>query len=893
MPLFVFIESNTSGSGSTAIDRARERGLEVLFLTKDPSLYPFLEESLVSPVVIDTSDVNAIESQLKSELNVVGIWSTSEYYAWTAAKLAQARQLPCSNPEAIRICRDKGLLYQSLESAGIHCARTTVVCDSQDLSKLAPSVKFPVVIKPSEGSGSIQVRLVNSAEELIAYGDKIISQKTNERGLPRQTSLLIQEFVSGSEFSVEVVSLEDRIEVLGITRKHLGEMPYFVERGHDFPAVVEPDVAKSITDAVLDALQCVGYRFGPAHVECKYENGSTTIIEINPRLAGGMIPSLIERGLGIDVVGAMIDLYCGQPFTLHPTHHRHSAIRFAIATRSGFLHELTWADSIGEKCVNTTFVRTKEIGDHIWVHGDFRDRLGYLIADGPSSETYSWIDDAASQIILDIGSSHPQGDSTGRLQCALMSEALSIVRRPSDPARRQVELQRLVSIDCAHLNMLIQAGVLTSESARPILTEATRLMATGFGELLNAVAPRGLYSLYESQLVSRLGVSVAGVVHTARSRNDIQACLNKFESRDLFSSSYRALWRLRYALLQKARQTQADELPVFSQFQPAQPGNFSYYLLSFENALSRDQAAMCELIDSLNTSPMGACAGAGTDFPIQPQLTAELLGFSRTFETALDAIASRDLSLRLLSCLAVSGTNLSRLAQDFQLWTMGNQAMISLPDSLCGGSSIMPQKRNPYLLEIVKGYAISIAASLNHAIMSFQKTPFSNSIEVGSEGVSQCVAAAESFVDSCDLLRLMVQHATSNTDAMKRTASEGFVWATQMANEMTRKDSLNFHEAHRKLGTLISQSSIEAASPGELESGFQFGGFVDLAELRRQLQYGNGPGCLPKMFLNASTRLRRDSLVLPKLTGQWSLAECNLRSWTQSVIEGETPSDCK
>ncbi len=891
MSIFVFIESNTSGSGPAAIDRARERGLEVLFLTSNPSLYPFLDEKLVSPVVIDTSSLDEIECQLQSERDIVGVWSTSEYYSWIAAKLAQSRQLPCSNPEAVRICRDKSLLYKSLESAGIPCPKTTVVRDSQALAKLASRAKFPVVIKPAEGSGSFQARLVISANELITFGDEILAQTTNERGLPRQSTLLVQEFVSGSEFSVEVISLENRVEVLGITRKHLGELPHFVERGHDFPADIEPVAAESITDTVLRALQWVGYRFGPAHVECKYKNGSPTIIEINPRLAGGMIPALIQRSLGVDLVGALIDLYRGQPFTLQPKQHRHSAIRFAIANRSGFLHKLSWVDSVGEKGVSAMFVSNKDIGDEIFVRGDFRDRLGYLIADGPSNETFKWIDEAAAQFDLAIDSSRPYGESTGRLQRTLMPEALAIVRRTSDPDRRQVELQRLVSIDCAHLKMLIQTGILTIDSAKPVLAEVTRLAATGFGDLLDAIAPRGLYSLYESQLVSRLGVSVAGVVHIARSRNDIQACLNKFESRDLFSAAYRALWRLRFALLQKAQQTQADELPVFSQFQPAQPGNFSYYLLSLENALSRDQTAMCELMESLNTSPMGACAGAGTDFPIQPQMTADLLGFSRTFETALDAIASRDLSLRLLSCLAISGTNLSRLAQDFQLWTMGHEALIALPDSLCGGSSIMPQKRNPYLLEIVKGKVMNIAASLNHAIMAFQKTPFSNSIEVGTEGVSQCGSAAESFVDSCDLLRLMVQHASANSDAMEASARKGMVWATQMVNEMTRTDDLNFHEAHRKFGSFITQSGREDAYLGQLDSEVHFEEFDDLAYLRRELKYGNGPGCLSTMFSRASSRLRRDSSVLPKLHCQWSSAECNLRRWTQSVVDGEMTSD--
>lgn len=878
---FVFIESNTTGTGRACLQRARERGFRVLFLASRPELYPFLAEELVVPHIVDTTSADAISEVLMREGDLHGVMSTSEYFIEIAAEVAARFSLVAADAEAVRTCRHKGRCVRVLEEAGVNVPRTVEVTSLAALEALAPEMTFPVVMKPVSGSGSVGVRLISGAAELLTAGSRLLSAERNERGVPVPAGILVQQFIAGDEYSVEVFS----DHVLGVTKKHLGRPPFFVETGHDFPARVSAGLEQAIRSEVLRALRAVGYRSGPSHVEVRVaSDGRPTIIEVNPRLAGGMIPRAVEMATGIDLLGAVVDFFAGRSVDLAPVRDRRAAIRFFVAERPGTI-EAFHAPALDG--VDALFAPLKPVGAHVEPQGDFRDRLAYVIV---ASESDARLEEAVASaatqpaVQLREGQAASASGETGRLRTILRPEALDIVAKTPSPEARIAQLDRLTAIDEAHLAMLVEAGILAAADVAPVLSEIEAIRADRYAEIADRRAPRGVYVLYEQLLIARLGERVGGIVHTARSRNDINACVFKLEVREWLAATFRSLWRLRAALLAKAGGTGDVILPVYSQFQPGQPGTLAYYLWSVDAALQRDQHALLGLFDDLQVCPMGAGAGAGTDFPIQPELTADLLGFSTTNRSALDAVASRDLALRLLGAWAVCSTALSRLAQDLQLWTMGDVAFFDLPDDLAGGSSMMPQKRNPYLLEIAKGKLVSLPTALGFALHAMQKTPFSNSVEVGTEGVSGCAQAATAFSESCDLLRLLVDALIPRTGRGEEAARNGAVVATQVANALVRERNMPFHEAHRLVGAHITGALETEGEPLQSLQDLTDLPLDDLRAAVRALAYGGGPGAVARQLGASRAELRHDADELARRTHRWSEADRRRKSVVQSLI---------
>ena len=539
MKKFVFIESNTTGTGHLCLQKALLRGFDVLFLTQRPALYGFLQEELVVPVLVDTSDVQQVLAALAAHPQIAGVCSTSEYSLEVAAEVARSLGLPGAYPDAIRTCRNKGLLDQRLRSRNIATAETQIVSDLTQLRDVAATLSYPRVLKPATGSGSVGVRLVHNAAELVQHGAQILAARSNERGQAQAPQALVQAYVQGAEFSIEVIGLGpgQGYEVLGVTGKHLGPLPHFVEYGHDFPAPISAGQRDVLIAETIRALEAVGHRFGPAHVECRWSEGKPVIIEINPRLAGGMIPQAIERATGIDVLDALIDLHSGKMPNLQAQRQGHAAIRFVLPPHPGTLKALDFAAPAHQPEVQFSFKAMKLQGQPIELNGDFRDRLGLVIASSlHADQLASALLELPEHINLVVEpDSSSNTASTGRLRATLHAEAMAIVRKTGSRSERLNELNHFAAIDEAHLLMLIDSGLVDAGRAAKVLQEIAQQQQQGFAAIADAVAPRGTYTLYEQHLISRVGMQAGGLVHTARSRNDINACVARLDARHWFS----------------------------------------------------------------------------------------------------------------------------------------------------------------------------------------------------------------------------------------------------------------------------------------------------------------------------------------------------------------------
>lgn len=875
MATFVFIESNTTGTGQLLARKALNKGFRVLFLSRDPARYPFLVEEMIHPVVLDTHDKEVVSAFLRGINDLVGVFSSSEYFLETAAHVARVFDLHGADPAAISGCRDKWRLAQQLEQHDIPRPRTVQVSTIEEANAIFEEWGPPLVVKPILGSGSIGVQKHSSAASFQVHVQELLTRTTNERGQEVAPRVLLQSYLEGDEFSVEIIGRGSGHEVLGITRKYLGDPPFFVEVGHDFPADLPQSSHDAIVTLVKRALDAVGLNFGPSHSEVRFDGEQAFLIEINPRLAGGMIPVLIEAALEVDLLDAIIDLYAGNPNMLAVSCCSAAAsIGFLIPPGPGLLKRVSYQPN--EHVLQLAC--SKKIGERLVQMGDFRDRIGYVIMTGNSPQ------ESRARLDAYLGNGHIEvsadataeaSENTGRLKKTLHPEALAIIRKPPPQVRLQRELLFLTAVDQAHLLMLCERQILSREQVRPILAEIGELKRCHFEVFKDKIAPRGTYLLYENELIERLGIELGGVTHTGRSRNDINSCLFRLDLRERFEVVYRKLWRLRSALVCRAESSSELVMPIYSQFQPGLPGSLAYYLLSVEEALARDQEALRQILPALNTSPMGAGAGAGTSFAIDPLRTAGFLGFETCCNSALDAVASRDLALRLLAAVAISGMHISRIAQDFQLWSTLEFGFLELPDDLAGGSSMMPQKKNPYLLEMIKGRAIAPSGQWSASIAGMQKVPFSNSVEVGTEALVGLEKALSSYGEAATLMSLIVTNARANPEKMIKSAEQGVVIAACVSDWLVRSRGLAFREAHHQVGAAISHALDTNRDPNQalLELVPEAG--HDLATWAASFDHGGGPG--PKTTDANSDRARQrladDADWLRKCTDLWSRAE--------------------
>lgn len=402
--------------------------------------------------------------------------------------------------------------------------------------------------------------------------------------------------------------------------------------------------------------------------------------------------------------------------------------------------------------------------------------------------------------------------TTGRLSRTLGPRTRRVVYGEPGAAEIRAELEATSTIDLAHIVMLTETGLLPEPAAAALLTRITRLRADGFTELYGKDAPRGLYLMYEGHLIDELGTDIGGKLHTARSRNDIKATITAIRLRTELADLLGETLRLQAVLLSRARAHQDVVMPVYTHFQPAMPITYGYYLAGLATALDRDIAALRHTLGELRRCPLGAGAVAGTDLPVDPARTAELLGFAEPPLHATDAVAARDGVLRALADAASIGLTLSRLATDLQLWSTQEFGFVTFPERLVGGSSAMPQKRNAFLLEHVKAKAAVAVGAWTASAAAMKSTPFTNSIEVGTEAVAVAWPALGAVRDCVLLTQALVSGGRPDSRRTEQRAREGFVTATVIANRLVA-DGMPFRTAHHVVGAAV-RDAVEA---GETE----------------------------------------------------------------------------
>lgn len=432
-----------------------------------------------------------------------------------------------------------------------------------------------------------------------------------------------------------------------------------------------------------------------------------------------------------------------------------------------------------------------------------------------------------------------------RLSQVLMPEAHNIALQPGIDRALGGEIAMSVDIDRAHMLMLLEAGLVSADVAHAILDQIDLLESQGFEPLRERQGRRGWYLMYESYLAEQLEPDVAGWLPTARSRNDLSATLAQLSARDLLVQLDTEALELQDMLLRQASRYRTTTMPLFTHGQPALPGTYGHYLAGVASELDLDLRHAHLLFDDVDVNPLGAGAAGGTTLPINPERTAELLGFSRCAANSLAAVASRTTFLRLMNVALSTATLASRVATDLTTWLGTDPPLLTLPDNLVGISSMMPQKRNPYLLEHIVGRAAAPLGALTTLAAGMQKTPFSNNIAVHTEATRYTADAIDATVESLRLTRLILEHAAPQQEAMVRRAEVGNVHATELANQIALELDCGFRVAHNLVGSAVRESTnnhtpligeILARLPADKEVQD-----LDVASIAAAARFGGGP----------------------------------------------------
>lgn len=383
MNTVAFIESNTTGTGERIIQMALDSGNTVQFFTCKPDKYAFLNKFELNPafqlVCCDTSCFEILRCFLHVAHNLMLVMSSSEIYVEISARLAEHFGLFGPPPEAVRLCRDKYALGKKLKSRGVEYPNTE---SYPDWYALQSEKIFPVVLKPRSGTGSQQV--------FLAFNTTEIEEKLESFGEVNPHDFLVQEYVSGPEYSAEVLCLNGEIQVMAIVAKYLGEEPYFLEVGHHCPAQVNDNVKQIMEREVIKLIKSVGFDNGFCHVEFRLTGAEqVVVIEINPRMAGGMIPLALNYIMDTDLIALTYQLFSRDIVSMpnfKKATGKQAGIRFLVANHNGKFKALHGLEAVENLDGVQSCGYMAKLGDDITLSGSYKDRLAYVIV-GADSES--------------------------------------------------------------------------------------------------------------------------------------------------------------------------------------------------------------------------------------------------------------------------------------------------------------------------------------------------------------------------------------------------------------------------------------------------------------------------------------------------------------------------
>ncbi|MBB3907058.1 argininosuccinate lyase [Anoxybacteroides rupiense] len=365
--------------------------------------------------------------------------------------------------------------------------------------------------------------------------------------------------------------------------------------------------------------------------------------------------------------------------------------------------------------------------------------------------------------------------------------------------------QQLVEEDIegsiAHVTMLGKCGILPNDDVEIIKTGLLALLEKAKqGQLEFSVAYEDIHLNIEKMLMDEIG-HVGGKLHTGRSRNDQVATDMHLYLRKRVTEMMDLMKELQKVLVEKAEQHIETLIPGYTHLQRAQPVSFAHHLLAYFWMLERDYERFAESLKRINKSPLGAGALAGTTFPIDREYAAELLGFDGIYENSIDAVSDRDFIIEFLSNSSMLMMHLSRFCEELILWSSQEFRFVEMDDAFATGSSIMPQKKNPDMAELIRGKVGRVYGNLFGLLTVMKGTPlaYNKDMQEDKEGMFDTV---KTVMGSLKIFAGMIETMKVNVAAMEAATKQDFSNATELADYLAAK-GVPFREAHEIVGKLV------------------------------------------------------------------------------------------
>ncbi|CRZ21282.1 argininosuccinate lyase [Kingella kingae] len=366
----------------------------------------------------------------------------------------------------------------------------------------------------------------------------------------------------------------------------------------------------------------------------------------------------------------------------------------------------------------------------------------------------------------------------------------------------------------AHAQMLHEAGVLSAQDLAEIQRGMAEIKADiDSGSLQWSLDLEDVHMNIERRLTDKIG-DAGKRLHTGRSRNDQVATDIRLWLRDEITVIRSLIKNLQTSLVELAEQNAETVMPGFTHLQVAQPVSFGHHMLAYVEMLGRDDERMADCRKRVNRMPLGAAALAGTTYPIQRETTARLLGFEQICQNSLDAVSDRDFVIEFTAAASLLMVHLSRLSEELILWMSPRFGFIDIADRFCTGSSIMPQKKNPDVPELVRGKSGRVIGHLTGLIMLMKSQPLAYNKD-NQEDKEPLFDTVDTVIDTLRIYADMMRGVTVKPENMRAAVMQGFATATDLADYLVKK-GLPFRDSHEVVALAVRHADSQKCDLSEL-----------------------------------------------------------------------------
>lgn len=392
----------------------------------------------------------------------------------------------------------------------------------------------------------------------------------------------------------------------------------------------------------------------------------------------------------------------------------------------------------------------------------------------------------------------------GRLKEAPAKEVTDIMVAPTLTGEEvERSYQSYIDINKAHVLMLAKQGIIKEEVAAKILKVAQQMAAMGTKPTFE-ITPEleEMYFNLENYLIEQVGMEIGGQQHTARSRNDLHATVDRIVTRKALLELEKLINKFRRTLIELAKENEDAVMSGYTHLQPSEPITFAHYLSAVSAALTRDYVRLARAWDSTNLNPLGGGSMGSTTWNIDRLYTTKLLGFDDVVQNSMDCVCSRDYLLEIMSAISILANTLVRMTTDMRIWATPDFGYVEVADKVAVCSSIMPQKKNPWTFESCASFSARVKGYADAAWMTYKGVPYAFTME-SMDLISNFWPCLKDITGILKLMDVSMRDVKIHKDRARKTAAANFCTVTELANTLVRDEKLSFRAAHEIVAHVV------------------------------------------------------------------------------------------